>query len=274
MKRLVLPLSVGLLLLVSASLHEVQASTSAEESEGQSQASPLGDLAQGHQGYPVSTSDRPLTILQGALDAQVSLVFHRHGSGFSSTTDEVFLLGASYGVLDDLEVRAGLPVSFGIFGSGGINLEVGATYRLLSTEDLQLGVQLDIQVPITDDFELRAGVPVYLYVGTMRLRTGAQLTLDVPTSKSNPGLGVNLPFAVDVSWHKNVPISLSTGIHIRDFDDVTWEVPLGVEAGWTLGDEHPVVDLLGVFAFPRLFSPDGVSLGRWMLGARARIYIL
>jgi hypothetical protein len=237
-------------------------------------AAPSEDVNLTGSSYPVRISERPLTIPQGALNADFSLSADRVASGFYAATDDRLFLGAAYGITDDWEVRAGFPVSFGVGGHGGIDMTVGATYRLMSVTEIVLGLQLDLQIPFTDQFRLAAGVPMHFHMGVMRIRTRPEFTLSLAPGNSLTAIGLNLPVAFDVSWLANMPVSLSTGFRVINFSSFQWAIPIGIELGWTMGTERPIVDLLGIFEFPELVSADGIISGVWIVGVRARVYIL
>ena len=249
------------------------ASESASEEVSESETEEAEVSADEGAGYPISLADRPLTISAGSLNADVNFNAKPLYAAFLGDRRDVWTLGAAYGVMDDLEVRAALPLSFGILGGdASVDLGVGAVYRFMKGS-MEMGAALSVQIPFMTNFELSAGVPVLFHIGgTMRIRTGVMLTLiDMPMFMAT---GINVPAIVDVSWLENLPISLVTGFHLLHLEGGGFVVPLGAEAGWTFGDGAPVVDLLGTFSFPSFLSNDAVTVSNWTLGLKARFYIL
>ena len=216
--------------------------------------------------YSVTVAERPLTLMGGALNADANLLFK---GGFGV---EVLEVGASYGILDDLEVGLRLPFTFGLLDepAAARDITLGAVYRFLSG-DLELGAALDVKIPVETDFALSAGVPLHYHAGMARLRSGVMLDV---TFASSTVLGMRVPLGVDMALTEALNLSVETGLDINSFDGFAWDIPLGVALGYTFGSASPTADLNLVFELPNFASDAGVEASDYMIGLKSRIYIL
>jgi hypothetical protein len=175
-------------------------------------AAPRVDVAQGgdtplpppppehHEGkFPVRFVDRPLTLPKFMLSPKF-LFDITHEEAFGVAANGFGLtLGASFGILDDLEVYLD-PLSLLILRTeidtpfGGINdtkvyygtFRLGATYRFVKTEIADVGARLEFGASgAADLIHLTWGVPVVLrFAHLIRLTTGLFFSGLFPTNNS------------------------------------------------------------------------------------------
>ena len=216
--------------------------------------------------YSVSVAERPLTITGGSLNADANLLFE---GGFSS---EVLEIGASYGIMDDLEVGLKLPLTFGLLDIPftAHDMTVGAVYRFMSG-DFEMGAALDIKIPLSTDFGLSVGAPVLFHAGMMRLRSGVMLNIDFAAATV---LGLEIPVGADLALTESLNVGVNSGFNIANFDGFAWALPLGVSLGYTFGSGSPAADVNLVFDMPNFASDAGVDAGNYTIGVMSRIYIL
>lgn len=79
-------------------------------------------------------------------------------------------LGVSFGVIDNLDVGLGLPISFkpGAFG----DMPLWATYRFFQNDNVEIGARVTLFLPTNGLFVFQAGLPVRFHNDALRLDTG------------------------------------------------------------------------------------------------------
>lgn len=255
--------------------------------------------------YPVAEAERPLTLPSMVLMGELDLDFPRVNilgafGAASATTFANVSIGASFGVTDDLTVRAQvLPLQ--LAGGGGFHYGqssavfggidnpgpgVGATYRFLKG-DFEVGAALDLSLITAQSFSgvvIAPGVPVRVHVGkSLRIDTGAYLpitraSLSVATtnfgttSTGASTTGLIIPVSVLYDITEPIHIGAATGFTIGDFSDVgdSAAIPLGLFAGYAIGGKDgPVLDIDPFFTFPGLITPggsNGTNSGSYVFG--------
>jgi hypothetical protein len=158
--------------------------------------------------------------------------------------DFAFLVpGAAYGIMDRLEVGVVWPIEI----SPDVDL---LDLNVYGKYELQLG-QVDIaafgeiRIPIQNDFELTAGVPIYIHLSdTLRLDTGGFMRV---VFGDDVTVILTAPLALAVQATRDVFLGPELAIEVYDFDEVN--VPLGIFGGYTIRDGGRTLgDLLGRFA--------------------------
>jgi hypothetical protein len=237
---------------------------------------------------PVAVAERPLTIpsliLNPNLDSDVTRI---PDVGGAATYGNVGL-AATFGITDDLEVRAlvlplqlaGPPGNGFHYGETSENRgpSVGATYRFVRGV-VELGAGLDIRgltalgisgVAIIPDLALRihAGKKVRIDIGAQLNITRASSTADmlcVPTPCVASGASVPanmVRLAVPLSALYNIidaiDVGVTTGLTIDNFSE--WKtstgIPVGIFAGYAIaGRQGPILDIEPFFTFPYLVMP-------------------
>jgi hypothetical protein len=270
-------------------------------------------------GLPISSSERPLTLpeLTMRIDASGG-DYHIEIGGFFGDIDIGYLtIGAGFGILDDLEIDAVIvPLFFNPDSNDSTllygNPLLGATYRFVNVDPVEVGASLTFSIPVADDrfFGLSPGIPVRVHLGDVgRLDTGIYFSALIPVSDElNDGDvigawgGVSaLPLPV-VLGKPGLPIEFTfnpveffflgfrSGFGIADLEHPkeTFYVPLGFNIGGTVPlDERPLVDIGWFFDFPVLFLPaleapeiagiqldvDRVREGIWQTGGFVSFYL-
>jgi hypothetical protein len=264
---------------------------------------------------PVRYVERPLTLPRGTLAPQFSVGdLHFEQTAYRTTVavNAIGLdLGAAYGVSDDLSVDI-TPLTLligrsdvGSFGDTKVyygTFRLGATYRFLHDAIADVGGRFEFGATGANDvIHLTGGVPVALRLGgLLRVDTGAYFTGLFPTKGASvdgavAATGVGLPTVGAATGALGgtggVPVSVSaqivdafwagldTGFGIASFRgsiDKNCFMPLGLHAGYTIGDKTPIADVVGAFAFPAFLlgadsSPPTTRL--WSIGATVRAYL-
>jgi hypothetical protein len=144
--------------------------------------------------------------------------------------DAAYLVpGAGVGVIDKLELGGVWPLRL----TPDPDLSDISVYGKYSLQQGQIEIAgyAEVRIPIENDLELTAGVPMYLHLdSSVRLETGGFLRLgfgnDTPVS-------FEIPVSAPIQVSPEVFVGPELGVLIRDFEDVA--VPVGVIAGYTLG---------------------------------------
>lgn len=256
---------------------------------------------------PVPYTSRPLTLPARMISPAFSAsLLHVEGFGNFGADNRVGLnLGASYGITDNLTVHA-TPLTMSIVTSTRANeadavyygtLRVGGIFRFLHTEDVDIGVQLELGgAGKFLAFFATAGIPVLFRVGhVVRIDTGLMFTMSFPTTSSGRLDGALAGVSSDISGtttQAGVPISLAiqpidpiffglrTGFGIGSFRGNvanTVFVPLGAFFGGTIASSgnRPIVDVTGSFSFPVFLLGNVAELPvtqAWVVGLDARFY--
>jgi hypothetical protein len=241
---------------------------------------------------PLPFAERPLTLPKMTLAPEVGFdVTHVSIGGFGSATGVGMEIGAHFGILDDLEVGAVvLPLEFSPdFAYGNPRLE--ATFRFLKGT-VEMGARLRTTFGVhsgNTGVVLEPGLPILVHVGqSARIDTGVFVPMGFGTSpgdlpaQSNTTIGLNIPFQFIYDIIPELHVGANTGLGIYDFGHAgdTMFIPLGVVAGYAIGNEKgPLVDIDPYFRFPYFAIPgagqgqDKIFPGIWQTGIAATVYL-
>jgi hypothetical protein len=261
-------------------------------------------------GLPVSYAQRPLTLPQYTLRADLlGGVYHVGLGGFGSLELGLLALGAGFGILDDLEIDVVVvPLLLGDDITAGDNdvlygnPAVGATYRFVAHEVVDVGASLAFSIPVDDNrfFGIQPGIPVRVRFAEIgRLDTGIYFSALIPVSDEvNDGDAIGawaagglapypifgdagLPLRLSVNPIEYLFLGMNTGLGIANFEeaDTYFFIPLGWQVGGTVPlDDRPLVDIAWTFQFPLLFLPaadidDKVLEDLWYTGGSLNFYV-
>ncbi len=245
--------------------------------------------------YPIAMAQRPLTLPASTLAI---------GDGGPEMIGPVFsighvpgdlglglALGASYGIMDDLQIDGRiLPLTLSPKFRFG-NARVGASYRFVRG-NVEVGGRVGVRLNNDPDkihpgFDL--GVPVDVHFGdSARLATGLVLNIAFTTafdamtmtSTSRTVVGLEVPLIFAFNATPNVAIGAWSGFQILDFDAAGDSInfPLRIFGGYTVADaqNRPMLDVGGYFGFPFFLHSgggDAFTSNVWELGAYARFFL-
>ncbi|MDH3202078.1 MAG: hypothetical protein OEM15_14400 [Myxococcales bacterium] len=244
--------------------------------------------------YPKIYSVRPLTMEQGMVRANAIFTVWDDG------IDTVFgmTLGASIGVLDDLELginnyRIGsslqqryeglIPVIFAPSAGFG-NMPLYGRYRIVQREKLDFAGDLIFVLPVDTAFALEVALP-------FRIKPNDRLSVDTGlevrgTFGSAKRADIRIPAIVNYNFSGRAFISGETGVQFvnlgkgfntppADIQGVA--IPIAFRAGGTWKKEGKfLADLFAGFAFPQLIeagtSRKTVDFGIWDLFVSVAFY--
>jgi hypothetical protein len=257
-----------------------------------------GEEGEGSMRLPVAEAERPITLPRLVLSPELGYdvvrlpAFVAPGAVPVSVSAAVYSnlsLGVSFGIIDDLTVRAQvapleLPIGAGSFHYGQTTEfpgpSVGLTYRFLRG-GVEMGVGVDGTIVTASGLSgasIAPSVPVRIHVGkSFRLDTGVLGLVStisatgVGSSTTTGGLAVPVSALFDIT--EPLHVGVSTGFLIGDFKrpGETSVVPLGLFAGYAIaGKQGPILDIDPFLTWPTLFTP-GVSntptmSGNYMIG--------
>jgi hypothetical protein len=296
-----LKLRLALTLAPLAALPLTTLATAAHAQEHVEVSTAVGHAPESEGRLPLAQAERPLTLPKFILNPEVefNVTAHPSGDGVPSATFVNLNVSASFGVTDDLSVRATVlplqlsgPTDAGssAFHYGQYEDNVGpsggATYRFLKG-DVELGGSLDLSI-ITREFNsgvaITPGVPVRIHASKkIRIDTGAYLpiTRSSPSgglaglgAAADPGLnplygsktGLTVPVSALYDITEPLHVGLATALQIKALGDAghSTAVPLGVFAGYAIeGKEGPILDIDPFVTFPGLIAaPDAYATER------------
>lgn len=233
--------------------------------------------------YPLAFAERPLTLPRFALSPELDLIVGRVGDVTTSNGARVTLaainVGASFGITKDLEVGAFvLPFSFApkvSYGSAydvDANIELFATYRFFHNRIVEIGGRLRTYVITATGAgaQIVPGVPLLFHFGKIA-RLDAEVAIPITARGNNLGatVGLSVPVALSINIVEPFFVGAKTGAYIDDFGDKPskrFAIPLGLFAGYSIGDRRPIVDVGASFYFDRFLRP-GAGLGEEKLSA-------
>lgn len=286
-KHAVASLAALPLMLLTTAAHAVEPAAPSG-----SPGAPRGEAVEDER-LPVAEAERPMTLPKMILGAELDFdVPHISFGGFGKPTTYANLsLGGSFGVTDDLTVRAQVlplqltgPAGTGFhYGQdsayfGGIDNPgpgIGATYRFAKSETYEVGVSLDVNlitVQTVTGAVITPGIPVRLHFQKkVRIDTGAFLTFTRATesvpggpSLSANGTGLSIPVSALYDITEPIHVGVATGFGIADLSDIgnNTYIPLGIFAGYAVKGAHgPVLDIDPFFTFPTLLTPGAAAGG-------------
>jgi hypothetical protein len=250
--------------------------------------------AQHHGGgeeYPLSYVERPLTLPKFVL-APEGVLFIDNGAFTGLGVGAGIELGASFGITNDFEVNATVaPIRFAPRGAGAYGEPIlGATYRFLRGS-----VEVGGRLQVTFLHEAYAGallipsVPILAHIGKVArldldpglIITAAGACAGGGCTGGGAGFGVQVPvrFALDIT--EPFHIGANSGIVIRNFAnhqaESTFAIPLGIFAGYAVGQKKPIVDIDGFFGWDKFATPadptDRVRASEIRAGVAVKGYI-
>jgi hypothetical protein len=251
---------------------------------------PEGDVMEGvaveGEGLPLPYAQRPLTLTEGTLRgdaafsiAHISFTTINPITGMEETfadTAIALILGAGFGIMDDLEVGATVlplqldpevdyldPSVYGIFRFLRGNVEVGAGLAFV--------------FPVQGDFGIVPAIPVDIHIGdNMLLGTGVRLP--ILFADPDPIVSLEIPAEFAINVMPSLFFEARTGFLIPDFDFDFFTIPLGIAGGYTIasGTGGPLADVTLAFGFPAFLQPasdgDAVVTNLWTLVLGASFY--
>lgn len=232
--------------------------------------------------YPLEYAHRPMTLPRFGLAPELDFsVTRAYGQLDPGTMIVGMNLGASFGITKDLEVGAYvLPLQFTpSFGYGSYavttgNLQLNATYRFFHTHDIELGARLRAFI-LTNSVAgtvLNPAVPLLLHLGRIvRLDAEAGALIRVTGSTTGGGVtvkggaaaGLSVPASIAINVIDPLWVGANTGVIVDDLGHPkeTARIPLGIFAGYAIGGNRPIVDLVPYFQFTNFIQP-GAGAGR------------
>ena len=214
-------------------------------------------FADDHEGsYPISVSERPLTLDAGQMNATAGLTILEASDALN--------ISVAYGVIDNLTVNAKIaPLSLGLvggeFGYGDPGL--GATYQFVGG-DFEAGASLDVQIPIDGSLDLHVGIPVAYHMDSLRIGASVGVALgglDGDAMKTDVAVPVSIGYNITGDMH----VALNTGLNanVDKFAD-TMAIPVGLGFMYTVADgDAPMVDIGASFSLPNVEKTDVWSVG-------------
>ncbi len=271
-----------------------------------------GAAGAGEQEYPVSFVERPLTLPRFTLAPELEIDINRL-PGAAVTTGATgnipvvagMQIGAAFGITKDLEVGAiVLPIQFnGGGGYGGLFVgdetvgepQAYATFRFLHLDMLDVGARVRIYgIPphggLPGGAILEPSIPLLLHIGKLaRLdaELGVPITIVSSTAPTAPGsnengvhAGLDLPIRLAFDIIEPLHVGVSTGVHVDDFSEGSQTaIPLGVFAGYAIGEKRPLIDIDPFFSFYEFITPGGgpvgdkANPGLFVVGVNAKGYL-
>jgi hypothetical protein len=264
--------------------------------------------------YPLSYVERPIVVPPMTIAPSASVFVDHFSVGLGTgNTGAGLEIGAKFGVIENLEIHAIIaPIHLAPHPVEYEPPTIGATYRFLKG-DFEMGGQVDFTLgfvnsdfveeePATEfggtNFGVRPGVPARLHIGreaaldfgvffpitfhktTTEVNVGAGRTLEVDNGLPATTVGLEIPIAVSYDIIEPLHIGVKTGLNDLDFghfgDD--FYVPLGVFAGYAVGDKKPILDIDPFFQWNYFLVPgtpkgeDKVFPGIWQLGVEITGY--
>ncbi len=230
---------------------------------------------------PVSYSARPLTLPTLTLSPSVEAVVDKLSTATVANTfkgvpnpknlNVNLVIGASMGIFENLEIGAvfaplqvlpkvaygdpGAHVTFR-FVKGGFEL---AGY-FAATAITGTGVDPQLVLPVLNESAgilLQPGILTRIHMGgRAKLDIGA--TVPIQLGSGVHDLGLNVPVELAFNLLESFHIGANSGVGIQNLDApaLTSYIPLGLNAGVTIGNgEKPFVDIGALFNLPQFVNP-------------------
>ncbi len=176
-----------------------------------------------------------------------------------------FGMGASYGILDTLEVGALLlPVStYGDDDFGHVTPYV--RWAFVSTDVFEMGLSGSFAIPTGEDFGMGIGMPINIRIDdVVRIEGGAELEIYFDTNEDDPNddafVHLDVPLALAIDIKRRGFIGPRVSFNFIDFDALI--VPFGGFGGFTFqGRRGNGGDLTASFSYffhdeDVVFAPD------------------
>ena len=220
--------------------------------------------------YPLQYAQRPMTLHAQSLVPYVSADVTRFVANPTAAqrdlaTNLTLQGGAKFGITRSLEVEAALAQIQILPKLAYGNPTLGATFRFVNTA-VEIGVRGKITIVTASATAGMVGelsVPFQIHIGkSARLDFAAGLPVTI--AKGTPTVvGLNLPVAFALNLVDTLHAGAQTSVYIADFKDPgkSITVPLGFFAGFSIGTEHPIVEIAPFFNWPKFAQPGATDLG-------------
>jgi hypothetical protein len=249
------------------------------------------------QRYPPAYVDRPLTL--PAITLSPDLTFDATNAVKDPNqldrqfeTNIAFMLGAGFGITDDLEVRASIGTLQVAPKAQYSEPRLGATFRFANAENFNMGVHAEatvLTIPGEGGVRFEASFPMLVRLGSsarLDLNPGAPITIQENKATT---FGVYLPAALSFQVVEIIHVGARSSATITDFNDplANLVIPLGFYGGISLGSERPILELNPYFIWTEFgrpgakcdttvnpgCSPETISVEKFSAGLTARLYL-
>jgi hypothetical protein len=221
--------------------------------------------------YPLTYAQRPLTLYTQGLEPYVSADVTRFVADPNAvktaqqdlTTNLTIQGGAKYAITKSLEVEAALAqiqilpkVAYG-------NPTLGATFRLLAST-IEIGVRARIAIVTSAESAgiiLEPSAPMLVHIGkSMRLDFGVGLPVTVARGAPTT-VGLDLPVALALNLVDTLHVGVQSNVYLVKLSEpsASFTVPLGFFAGFSIGTDHPIVELGPFFTWPKFVHPTATD---------------
>ncbi|MEZ4298695.1 MAG: hypothetical protein R3B70_27340 [Polyangiaceae bacterium] len=243
----------------------------------------------GAQQYPVAYVDRPLTLPSLGVSPDVTfdatqIVQDPNAAERTLQTNLAFAGGLTFGILDDLEVRASIGTIRFVPDFQYLEPKLGLTFRFVGAESFNMGIRAEttaLTLPGEAGVRVEASLPFLVRLGSsarIDLAPGAPVTFQ---EKKAVTVGLNVPVAFAFQVVEVLHIGARTSATILDFSDPGQNlvIPLGFFLGLSLGSERPIVEIDPYFTWNEFSRPgakfdnDKVNIEKFSAGATARLYL-
>lgn len=241
------------------------------------------------QRYPVAYVDRPLTLPAFGLSPDVTfdatqVVEDPNAVERTLQTNLAFAGGLTFGITEDLEVRASIGTLRFMPEFQYLEPRVGVTFRFVGAEQFNMGIRAEttaLTLPGEAGVRLEASLPLLVRLGSsarIDLAPGAPITIQEEKAVS---FGLNVPAAFAFQVVDAIHIGARASATITDFANPgeNLVIPLGFFAGVSLGSERPIVELDPYFTWNEFSRPgakfdnDKVNIEKFSAGLTARLYL-
>ena len=187
-------------------------------------------------------------------------------------------VGAAFGILDELEVGMLLfPIQFTPGDDHFGDITLYGRYKFFSTDVVDIGGQLLLQLPSRTDFGMGMGLPIMLRLGdSVRIDTGVEFELifvDVGPDDDEVAFGMDIPAGIAFQIGKGF-VGPRTGLFLYKYiGDAEFALPLGVFGGVTVAE---MVDITAEFAFTQFLTSagdDAFGEDSWRFNVGANIHL-
>ncbi|MEZ4310144.1 MAG: hypothetical protein R3F14_19050 [Polyangiaceae bacterium] len=181
----------------------------------------------GAQQYPVAYVDRPLTLPSLGVSPDVTfdatqIVQDPNAAERTLQTNLAFAGGLTFGILDDLEVRASIGTIRFVPEFQYLEPKLGLTFRFVGAESFNMGIRAEttaLTLPGEAGIRVEASLPFLVRLGSsarIDLAPGAPVTFQ---EKKAVTVGLNVPVAFAFQVVEVLHIGARTSATILDFSD-------------------------------------------------------